>query len=44
VAGREINRDLMEETARRIARARAGEEGREGVEAFLGRRSPSWRS
>jgi len=42
VAGREIDHALMEETARRIARARAGEEGREGVRAFLERRSPGW--
>ncbi|MDQ2859633.1 MAG: enoyl-CoA hydratase-related protein [Pseudomonadota bacterium] len=42
VAGREIDHALMEETARRIARARAGEEGREGVAAFLERRSPGW--
>jgi methylglutaconyl-CoA hydratase len=42
VAGREIDRSLMDETARRIARARVGEEGREGVAAFLGKRRPSW--
>jgi methylglutaconyl-CoA hydratase len=42
VAGREIDHALMEETARRIARARMGEEGREGVAAFLGRRAPDW--
>jgi methylglutaconyl-CoA hydratase len=42
VAGREIDHSLMEDTARRIARARVGSEGREGVEAFLGRRKPGW--
>jgi methylglutaconyl-CoA hydratase len=42
VAGREIDHALMEETARRIARARVSEEGREGVRAFLDRRSPRW--
>ncbi|HEY2660772.1 MAG TPA: enoyl-CoA hydratase-related protein [Caulobacteraceae bacterium] len=42
VADREIDRGLMEETARRIARARVGDEGKEGVAAFLGKRKPSW--
>ncbi|QUD88453.1 enoyl-CoA hydratase-related protein [Phenylobacterium montanum] len=42
VAGREIDRALMDETARRIARARVSEEGKEGVAAFLGKRKPAW--
>jgi methylglutaconyl-CoA hydratase len=42
VAGREIDHALMEETAHRIARVRMGEEGREGVRAFLDRRAPRW--
>jgi methylglutaconyl-CoA hydratase len=42
VAGREIDHALMEDTARRIARARVGPEGQEGVRAFLDRRAPSW--
>jgi len=42
VAGREIDHGLMEETARRIAKARVSEEGREGVRAFLDRARPSW--
>jgi methylglutaconyl-CoA hydratase len=42
VVGREVDHALMEDTARRIARARVGSEGREGVEAFLGRRKPGW--
>jgi len=42
VAGREIDHALMEETARRIARARVGDEGQEGVRAFLDRRPPRW--
>lgn len=42
VWGAPIDNRLMEETARRIAKARVGEEGREGVAAFLERRKPSW--
>jgi len=42
VFGREIDHGLMDETARRIARARVSEEGREGVRAFLARTRPSW--
>jgi methylglutaconyl-CoA hydratase len=44
VAGREIDHGLMDLTARRIAAARAGEEGQEGVHAFLERRRPHWAS
>lgn len=33
----------VEETARRFARIRAGEEGREGLDAFLNKRKPNWR-
>jgi methylglutaconyl-CoA hydratase len=35
---------LRAETARRIARLRATEEGREGVAAFLEKRKPGWRN
>jgi len=42
VAGREIDHALMEETARRIARTRAGEEGQAGVRAFLAHAKPGW--
>ncbi|MCC7268480.1 MAG: enoyl-CoA hydratase/isomerase family protein [Caulobacteraceae bacterium] len=42
VAGEEIDHGLMEETARRIARARVGEEGQLGVRAFLDRKKPDW--
>ena len=42
VAGRPIDHALLEETARWIARARVGEEGQEGVRAFLARRAPGW--
>ncbi|MSQ72304.1 MAG: enoyl-CoA hydratase/isomerase family protein [Betaproteobacteria bacterium] len=34
--------DLIADTANRIARARASEEGREGVRAFLEKGRPSW--
>lgn len=42
VAGEEIDNRLLEETARRIARARVSAEGQEGVRAFLDKRAPSW--
>lgn len=44
VAGRPIDEALRDDTARRIADARAGAEGREGVRAFLDKRDPAWRS
>jgi methylglutaconyl-CoA hydratase len=34
--------DVLDETARRIARIRAGEEGQEGLTAFLEKRPPAW--
>lgn len=42
VAHERIDHGLMEETARRIARARVGDEGQEGVRAFLEKRKPGW--
>ncbi|MDZ4375213.1 MAG: enoyl-CoA hydratase-related protein [Phenylobacterium sp.] len=42
VAGREIDRDLMELTAQRIAAARVSEDGQAGVRAFLDRRKAPW--
>jgi methylglutaconyl-CoA hydratase len=39
-----IDHGLMQDTAQRIARARVGDEGREGVAAFLAKRKPSWAS
>jgi methylglutaconyl-CoA hydratase len=42
VFGREIDHGLMDMTARRIAARRVTDEGREGVQAFLARRKPSW--
>lgn len=43
LAGRAIDDALRADTARRIADIRASDEGREGVQAFLGKRSPAWR-
>lgn len=42
VHGHAIDNRLMDMTARRIAAARVGAEGQEGVRAFLERRKPSW--
>jgi methylglutaconyl-CoA hydratase len=41
-AGVPIDAALRAETARRIADVRASDEGREGVQAFLNKRAPSW--
>jgi methylglutaconyl-CoA hydratase len=38
----EVDDDLMRDTADRIARLRASDEGREGIAAFLERRRPAW--
>jgi methylglutaconyl-CoA hydratase len=43
VAGREIDAELRDDTARRIADIRASAEGREGVQAFLNKRDPAWK-
>ena len=43
LAGRPIDAALRGDTARRIADIRASTEGREGVQAFLDKRDPSWR-
>jgi len=42
LAGQPITAVLREDTARRIADIRASAEGREGVQAFLQKRTPSW--
>jgi len=42
VSGRPVDAALMQETARRIAEARAGAEGQEGIAAFFERRKPDW--
>ncbi|CAN5244031.1 enoyl-CoA hydratase-related protein [soil metagenome] len=42
VAAHKLDNSLMEDTAKRIARARVSEEGQEGVRAFLEKRKPVW--
>jgi methylglutaconyl-CoA hydratase len=42
VSGHRLDDALMEDTARRIAAIRVSPEGREGVSAFLDKRSPGW--
>lgn len=42
IHGRAINADTLEDTAQRIARQRATAEAKEGIAAFLDKRSPSW--
>ena len=43
VAGRPIDADVIEDTARRIADRRTHPEAREGIDAFLEKRQPDWR-
>lgn len=42
IAGRPIDETVMRETASRIAARRASDEGREGLSAFLDKRTASW--
>ena len=42
LANRPIDASMIADTAERIARIRATDEAREGIAAFLGKRSPSW--
>ena len=44
VSGRPIDDALAEDVARRIAAARASDDGREGIAAFLEKRPPKWRA
>ena len=39
---RPLSEDVIEDTADRIARVRASDEGKEGVNAFLEKRKPAW--
>lgn len=43
IAGQTIDAALIEDTAIRIARIRASDEGRDGVSSFLEKRTPRWR-
>lgn len=42
LAGKPIDRAMIEETAERIARIRVGDEAREGLAAFLEKRKAAW--
>ena len=42
VAGEEIDHALVERTVKGIADIRVSDEGREGIQSFLGKRKPSW--
>jgi methylglutaconyl-CoA hydratase len=42
VAGEEIDHALIERTVKGIADIRVSEEGREGIQSFLGKRKPNW--
>jgi methylglutaconyl-CoA hydratase len=42
VAARPVTSELIQDTAERIARIRSSPEGREGVDAFLGKRRAAW--
>lgn len=42
VADRTIDAAVIEDTAQRITRVRASDEGREGIGAFLEKRKPAW--
>jgi methylglutaconyl-CoA hydratase len=42
IAGRGVDDELLADTAQRIARLRASDDGREGVRSFLDKRKPRW--
>jgi methylglutaconyl-CoA hydratase len=42
VSSKPIERDVIEDTATRIADIRVSEEGQEGLSAFLEKRKPNW--
>jgi methylglutaconyl-CoA hydratase len=42
VAGKPIGQDVLDDTAARIADIRATDEGKEGIRAFLEKRTPAW--
>jgi methylglutaconyl-CoA hydratase len=44
VAGHEITAGLVQRTVENIADIRASDEGREGIQSFLGKRKPNWQA
>ena len=44
VAGKPVDDAVVEDTARRIAGLRATAEAKEGLSAFIDKRSPAWAS
>ena len=44
IAGQPLTDALVADTAERIARCRASDEGREGMRAFFEKRAPSWKA
>ena len=42
VAGRDITQLLIDRTVQGIADIRVSDEGREGIQSFLGKRKPGW--
>jgi methylglutaconyl-CoA hydratase len=42
ISKKEISKELMAETSRRIADRRSSDEGKEGLSAFLEKRKPAW--
>lgn len=42
IAGKQIDANMLDDTARRIATIRSSDEGKEGVSAFLDKRKPNW--
>jgi len=42
IAGKRIDPNMLDDTARRIASIRSSDEGKEGVAAFLDKRKPNW--
>ena len=43
LVGRPIDEQVIDLTVRQIAEARASDEGKEGLTAFLNKSEPSWR-
>jgi methylglutaconyl-CoA hydratase len=44
LAGQPLTPEQRADTARRIADIRASDEGREGVQSFLNKRTPRWQA